>query len=213
MSCISPRAPSRLSARGSKLDSQRMTAETSAGIEALLGGIQRDEIAVIERMLRALGGLGFEPAALLLLGEIGLRDGNRARDEQNHRQRQREKANRRAADRQTASARGDERPTRRGESSVSIGTARTARRGTAGRLPAKRRRRDGASAAAGGAGPARRKRRQIQAARPPVGCVCSIVPSVSMTAFARRIFSSGGICESMRRSACSRLSPSRSKRR
>ena len=46
-------------------------------------------------MLRALGGLGFEPAALLLLGEIGLRDGNRARDEQNHRQRQREKANRR----------------------------------------------------------------------------------------------------------------------
>ena len=46
-------------------------------------------------MLRALGGLGFEPAAFLLLGEIGLRDGNRARDEQNHRQRQREKANRR----------------------------------------------------------------------------------------------------------------------
>ena len=46
-------------------------------------------------MLRALGGLGFESAAFLLLGEIGLRDGNRARDEQNHRQRQREKANRR----------------------------------------------------------------------------------------------------------------------
>ncbi len=145
-------------------------------------------------MLRALGGFGFEPAAFLLFGEIGLRDGYRARDEQNQRQRQREKANRaygrpsngdraraRAADAAGIILRFNRHDAngaaRYGQACFRQSVVGEMRSVCGGRL-----RRTGAAETAA-----------IQQRIDLLRCVCSIVPSVSMTAFARRIFSSSGI--------------------